>query len=124
MATVTPTTQNGLGSGDGSVVLFTWALTSTNTDGAPVQMPEWADVTWTFSGTWGGATAAVEGGNDGSAFMALSNAAGGTAATASANKCMTIIERPLHVRPNLTTAGSGAAITAIATMRRANPLRQ
>jgi hypothetical protein len=37
---------------------------------------------------------------------------------------MSIIERPLYVRPNLTTAGSGAAITAIATLRRANPMRQ
>jgi hypothetical protein len=123
MATVIPTVTNNVGSGDGSIVQFTYALTSTNTDGAPIALPEWADVCWTFTGTWGGATAAVEGSNDGATFMALANAAGGAAATASANKCMTIIENPLSTRPNLTTAGSGAAITAIATLRRANPLR-
>lgn len=123
MATVTPTPINGAGSGDGSIVQFSYDLTTANADGAPFQLPEYADVCWTFTGTWGGATAAVEGSNDGTNWVPLSNAAGGSAATATANKGMTIIERPLYMRPNLTTPGTGAAIKAIATLRRANPMR-
>ena len=123
MTTAAAAFSNDVGARDGSVVQFTWALTSTNTDGGLIKFPEWADVCFTFTGTWGGATAAVEGSNDGTTWLPLSNAAGGAAATATANKAMTVIERPLYMRPNLTTAGGGAVLTAIATLRRAQPLR-
>lgn len=124
MATVTPTLPESA-IGDGSVKVFTWALTSTNVDGAPVRLPEWADLTWTATGTWGGATLKVQGSADGSTFVTtgLSNAAGGTEASASADKVFTTIERPLYVRPILTTAGSGATVTVQLMARRAQPLR-
>ena len=123
MATVTPTYNGSVSSQDGSVVQWTWTLTTANTDGAPFEYTEYADVCFTATGTWGGATMTIEGSNDASTFMALSNAAGGTAATATANKAVTIIERPRYMRPNLTTAGTGASVTVICTARRANPLR-
>lgn len=123
MATVTPTVNNDVGSGDGSAKTFSWSLTSTNTDGAPIEWVEWADRTFTATGTWGGATLTIEGSGDGTTWVALNNAAGGAAATATANKAMAIIEIPRYVRPNLTTAGVGAAVTVILTARRANPLR-
>lgn len=123
MSSVTPTSNRDIGSGDGSVVLFNWALTTANTDGLPFEFTEYADVCFSATGTWGGATMAVEGSNDGATWVGLNNAAGGAAATATANKIMTIIERPRYIRPNLTTAGTGAAVTVIATLRRANPLR-
>lgn len=124
MATVNPT-MPASASGDGSVKIYQWALTSTNTDGAPVAFPEWADVTWHFFGTWGGATAKVQGSADGSTFYAtgLSNAAGGAEGTASADKIYTTIERPLYMRPNLTTAGAGATITVTAVARRTSSMR-
>jgi len=56
MATVTPTVTRGLGDGDGSLIQYQWTLTSANSDGAGIQCPEWADVTWVATGTWGGAT--------------------------------------------------------------------
>ena len=123
MATVTPTHNKDVGSGDGSAVTFTWALTTANTDGAPIEWVEWADRTFTATGTWGGATLTIEGSGDGTTWVALNNAAGGTAATATANKGMAIIEIPRYVRPNLTTPGTGATITVTLTARRANPLR-
>ena len=124
MATVNPT-QPESASGDGSVKVFQWTLTSTNVDGAPMKLPEYVDITWTATGTWGGATLKTQGSADGSTFVTtgLSNAAGGSEATASADKIFTTIERPLFVRPILTTAGSGATVVVTAVCRR-NDIRQ
>lgn len=86
-------------------------------------MPEWSGRTWQASGTWGGATLAFEGSNDGATWFALTNAAGGAAATLTANGGLSTNELPLYVRPNLTTVGSGASLTVTCLMRRANPMR-
>jgi len=123
MATVTPTVSRDVGERDGSVVLWTWALATANVDGFPLEWSEWADRTFTASGTWGGATLSIEGSNDGTNFFTLSNAAGGTAATFTADGCKTIIETPRWARPKLTTAGSGATVTVTLCARRQTPLR-
>ena len=125
MATVTPTPSRDIGSGDGSVISFTWVLTSANADGTPFDFAEHADVTWTATGTWGGATLKVQGSADGSTFVTtgLSNAAGGAEASAASDKHFTTIERPRYLRPILTTVGAGATITVTALARRATPLR-
>lgn len=123
MATVTPTVTYP-GNGDGSVILYSWALTTANPDGAPVQGPEWADRTWTATGTWGGATMAPQGNNDGGAsWMPLSNASGGADVAATANDVFSTVELPLFVRPNLTVVGAGATITVTLLARRATPMR-
>lgn len=123
MATVTPVVNNDIGSGDGSAKTFSWALTTANFDGAPIEWVEWADRCFTATGTWGGATLAIEGSGDGTNWLPLNNAAGGTAATATANKAMQIIEVPRYVRPNLTTVGAGAVLTVMLTARRSNGMR-
>ena len=124
MATVNPT-QPERASGDGSVKVFQWTLTSTNADGAPMKLPEYVDITWSATGTWGGATLKAQGSADGSTFVAtgLSNAAGGSEASANTDKVFTTIERPLFVRPILTTAGAGATVVVTAVCRR-NDIRQ
>lgn len=116
MATVNPTITDI--SGNGQVYKFTWALTSTNTDGKPIgpQYSEFADRTVYFTGTWGGATAAWEGG-DNSTWLALTDGQG-NAISKTANAIETVVEIPEYSRPNLTTAGSGATITATLIMRR------
>ena len=81
MPTVNPSYTTDLGDSDGSLKLYTWLLTSANADGAPVQANQWADRTFQATGTFGGATCAVEGSNDGVSWFTLSNAAGATAAT-------------------------------------------
>lgn len=123
MATVVPTdptSGTGTASGDGTVKVFQWAITSDNADGYPIRIPEWADVTWTATGTWGGATLKVQGSADGSTFVTtgLNSAAGGAEATAAADKVFTVIERPLFMRPILTTVGVGATVTVTAVCRR------
>lgn len=109
--------------GDGSVVLYTWNLTSANADGAPIQAPEWADRTWQAQGTWGGATLTLQGSNDGSNWFTLSNAAGAAAVTLTASAGVATIELPLYVRPNLTTPGTGATVAVTLLARRSNPMR-
>lgn len=126
MATVTPTFNALVSAGDGSVVTFTWVLTSTDADGAAFSYAEWADVTFIARGTWGGATLKVQGSADGTNFVTaagLNSAAGGTEFTATTDKIAVILERPLYVRPILTTVGAGASVTVTAVCRRANPLR-
>ena len=115
MATVTPTVVDI--SKDDRVIMITWALTSANTDGAPAEWCQFADRTVTFTGTWGGATAALEGSNDGSTWIGLADVQG-TAITATANKIETAVELTRYVRPNLTTAGVGATVSATLIMRR------
>lgn len=122
MATVTPTVTK-VGDQDDSAVLFSWSLTSTNTDGAYVEWVQWADRCFQAAGTWGTATLTLQGSNDGTNWFTLSNAAGGTAATFTADGGKTVIELPRYARPNLTTPGSGAAITVTLLGRRAQPLR-
>lgn len=131
MATVTPTVTRDVGERDGTAVQWTWTLTSANPDGAPLEWTEWADRTFTATGTWGAATLSIQGTNDtpaniaaGSAtWFTLSNAAGATAATATADKIMAIIETPRYIRPNLTVVGAGATITVALLGRRHSPVR-
>jgi hypothetical protein len=117
------TTNTNIGNGDGSLILNTWSLTTADPTGDAVSSAEWADRTWQYSGTWGGATLTLQGSNDKSNWFTLDNAAGGTALTATANGGAASVELPLWVRPNLTTPGTGATVTVTALFRRAQPLR-
>lgn len=122
MATVNPTVTTDV-TGDGSVAQFVWALTTANTDGLPVEWVSYSDRTFSAVGTWGGATVTIEGSNDGTNWVPLSDAAGAADATATANKAMTVVELTRYVRPNLTVPGTGAAVTVALIARRANPMR-
>ena len=125
MATVT--INNKAGAGDGSSVSFQWTLTTADATGDGIEFMEWADVTWLFDGqaTWGGATAKIQGSADNVTWVTtgLNAAAGGAEATASADKVLTIIERPRFIRPKLTTGGTLATVIVTALARRATPLR-
>ncbi len=120
---VDPTVSRDLSNGDGSVVLASWSLTTANPTGTGLEWTEWADRTFQVAGTFGGATLTLEGSNDGTNWATLSNAAGGTAATFTTAGIKTVIELPRYVRPNLTTVGVGATLTATLVARRANPMR-
>ena len=123
MATVTPTASRDVGERDGSSISWSYAITTANPDGAPMEWSEWADRTWTASGTWGGATLTIEGSNDGVTWFPLTNASGGAAATFTANGCKTVVETPRFGRPNLTVVGAGATITVILHARRNTGMR-
>jgi hypothetical protein len=98
-----------------------WVLTTANTDGVALEMTQFTDLCWQVSGI--GATGAVcnpQGSNDGTTWANLTNAAGGAAATFSADGLKQTIERPRYVRAALTTPGAAATITVTLLLRR-NP---
>jgi hypothetical protein len=111
---VTPTTSER----PGFTSLTTWALTSANATGVGVQIPGAADRSIQFSGTWGSATAALEGSNDSTTgsdgtWGPLTSASSGAAITATADANIAqVVENPLWVRAKLTTAGTLATVTA------------
>ena len=108
---------------NGAVTQYLWELTSDDHTGDPVKGVDFADRTVTAVGTWGGASVTIEGSNDGEHWMPLSDAAGAADAIASSNKAITIVELTRFIRPRLTTAGTGAAITVCMLSRNAQPLR-
>ena len=116
MATVQPTiTEIG---GNAQVFKVTWALTTADHTGAPIsdRFAEFADRTIYFLGTWGGATAAAEGG-DGTTYVALTDPQGNSVSK-TADGIEVITEIPQFTRPRLTTVGVGATVTATVIMRR------
>lgn len=130
MAVVNPTgpVQLGVGQADGSVQMWTWVLTTADTTGEAIEIPEWSDRTWSFkSSATGSATAAIQGSNTNveADFAPQSNAAGNAAiTTTSVPICVAVIENPRFARPKLTTAGTAATWTITLCARRANPMRQ
>ena len=112
MAASTPTINQNIKPGDGSVVLSTWTLTTADPEGGWFEWAQWADRCGTAFGTWGGATLTWQGSNDGTNAFTLSNAAGGTAATQTADGGKQLLELPLYVRPKLTSVGVGATVVA------------
>lgn len=118
-------TESNVGDGYSGAILYTWLLTTANPIGVAVgpEIIQHTDLCWHAVGTWGGATAAIEGSNtDVTAnYGAMTNASGGTAITWTANGApKQQIERPAFVRPNLTTVGVGATVTVTLLARR-NP---
>lgn len=129
MALVTPTSQD-IGDGYGNTVLYTWVLTTADTTGVALgpEIVQHTDLCWHASGTWGGATAATQGSNTNTdaLFGATKNAAGGSAITftADAGSPANQLEKPLYVRPKLTTAGAGATVTVTLLVRRNQLVRK
>lgn len=117
MATVNPTITD-ISNGNGQVKKVTWALTSANADGAPLgpQFAEYADRTVYVLGTWGGATAVIQGG-DGSTWLSLTDPQG-NAISKSADAIEVVTEMPEYTRPYLSTPGAGATLTVTMIMRR------
>lgn len=114
--------------GDGSVIVWQWTLTSANPIGEAVMLPEWADRTWSVSVTAAGtATLKFEGSNTNvtADFATMHDAAiPATSSWTTGPQCVTTVENPLYVRPNLTTPGTGATWVITLCARRANPMRQ
>lgn len=121
MATVTPTVNNDVAGDGGSVVQYTWVLTTADSDGAPAQLPAYPDRTWTATGTFGGGTFAPQGSNDATNWFGLSDMASAPIGLTAAGMEQTL-ERSRWVRPFL-TGSAGATVTVILVACRDNPLR-
>lgn len=105
--TITPT--------PGFSSLAVWALTTANpnvdTDRGYISIPGARDRSIQVFGTFGGATVAVVGSNDGVNWNTLHDESG-VALTFTATDAHAIVENFLYISCGLSTAGTGAAITA------------
>ena len=97
----------------GRSVLHTWNLTTADPTGDLVSNPGAADRSIQFvAGTAGSATVALQGSNDGTNWIALTDGQG-NAISFTASGVEMVAENMLHYRAILTTAGSGAVWTAL-----------
>ncbi len=104
--------------GDRGVVMVTWPLTTADATGDPVAWYDWADRSITFIGaTWGGAVAALEGSNDGTNWVPITDVQG-TAITKNVNGIEAAVELTRFVRAKLTTGGTSAVVSAQLIMRK------
>ncbi len=105
-------------SGNGQVFKAVWTLTTADHTGVALggKYAEFADRTVYMLGTWGGATAALEGG-DGSTYVALSDPQGNAIAK-TVDAIEVVTEVPEFIRPRLSTAGTGATVVVTLIMRR------
>ena len=136
MPLVVPTVTNTLAQsqGDGSIILWTWILTTANPIGLPIGIPEWSDRTWSFldgaSDVAGAATCNIIGANSIQNLSAvnngnrLNNAAGGAPIIVTAIGTATVIENPLYMAPALSVPGTAAVWTINLLIRRPAAIRQ
>ena len=90
--------------------MFTYAMTTADHTSVAFEWCNYADRSVTLIGTWGGATAVIEGSNDGSNFIALADPQGG-AISKPGDSIEAILELTRYVRVRLSTVGAGATIT-------------
>ncbi len=112
MASPTTTDING----DRSSMLITWTLTTADHTGDPVSWADWADRSVMMTGTWGGATAVLEGANV-ATYLSITDPQGNAIST-NADKLEACTEVTRFVRPRLSTVGSGATVVVTLLMRR------
>lgn len=118
MATVSFTKADypGIKGGDKEVALFTWTpITNTNADGAPVSLPWATKATFQVYGTFGGATVAMQGSNDGTNWVGLTIFSTGAALSFAAAGMLSSAEFPLYIRPFL-SGGAASSVTVTALL--------
>jgi len=123
MATIAPAVSNlNVGGGDGSVCKVTWTpVTEADTCG-PVDLTAFADKSIQVTGTFGGASVALQGSNDaGTNFLPLNDATGTVIAITTA-KIKEVLEMTEQVKP-VATGGTGQSLTVVILARRATPMR-
>lgn len=96
---------------DGKVLKIVWTLTSADAtgDSASHHLLDYPHRTVYFLGTWGGATAVLEGG-DGTTSVGLTDPQGNAISKTADGIEGPVQERPEFIRPRLSAAGVGATI--------------
>uniref|UniRef100_A0A6M3IMA3 Uncharacterized protein n=1 Tax=viral metagenome TaxID=1070528 RepID=A0A6M3IMA3_9ZZZZ len=104
--------------GNKGVIIFKWTpLTSTNTTGNPIEVPEYTDKTVQVYGTFDSGTVTIQGSNDveGSPTYFTLNDPSSAALTFTSARGEAILENPRIIQPVLSGAGGTASITVIIT---------
>lgn len=111
MATVSPTVADvPVNGNNGKAKVATWtAITTTNTVGAIVSLPNCNHATIQLTGTFGAAaTIVMEGSNNGTTFFTLTNTANTALSSLTAAAGHEVSEHPLFYRPRLASGGDGS----------------
>ena len=96
--------------------IHTWNLTSADPTGDAIELPMASDRTIQFTGTWGTATAGIEGSLDGVTFLPLTDPSS-TVISKTANSIEAVLENVRYIRPVLSTPGAGATVKAVLMSR-------
>lgn len=85
-----------------------WDMVTGDTTGDAAEFPDQTDAVVTLTGTWGGGTIVIEGSNDGTTYVTVTDPQG-NAISKTANALEQITEVPRYLRPAL-SGGSGVAV--------------
>lgn len=121
MAVIAPTIVDIGLTGSGYVFQVIWAAVTENDSCRAVQYPEYADKSIQVSGTFGGASVALHGSNDGTNFAALNDASGTVIAITTA-KIKAVLENTFQIKPVI-TGGAAQSLNVSMLIHISNPLR-
>lgn len=121
MATIAPTVTL-VGNQDGSIKRFTWTPVTENDTCAAVSCPGLADKSIQVFGTFGSATVALHGSNDGGTTFAALNIPAGTAIGITAAGIKAVLENTEQIKPVI-TGGTSQSLTIVVLARLANTMR-
>lgn len=124
MAAIVPTVTDVSAKADGSALLYVWSpVTSAGSDTCVAAMlPDHVDKSIHVSGTFGGASVAVNGSNNGGASYAALNDPFGNVIAIAAEKIKAVRENTVYTQP-AATGGSGQTLKISMLFLLRNPLR-
>lgn len=112
---VTAFARTDLGNG---VLLFSWLAVPNANTGTPISVPDYADITVYFGGTFtGGGTVSLKGSLDGTNYVVLTDPQG-NAITKTAEAIEAATENCRYLRPEVTAGGGSTAINIYVMCRR------
>jgi hypothetical protein len=114
MATIVPIRSDFAPVFGNQAVVFTWTLAQGD-DGLPISGPGWADRSFQIGGTFGGATALIEGSNDGGSNYVTLNDPFGNPLTTLIPILKAVTEITALIRPRL-TGGDGTTSVVISAI--------
>lgn len=122
MATINPVILDVSDKGDGSTKTVIWTPVTESDTCAAVSLPELTDKSIHVSGTFGSASVAVKGSNNGGASFASLNDPTGTVIAISGEAIKAVLENTLLVQP-VASGGSGQTLKISMLFHMNNPFR-
>lgn len=101
------------------VITVTWSSIASGDTCSPATMYAYPDKTATLAGTFTTGTVTLQGSNDDTNYFSLVDAQGNAIAAATGGKMEAVLENPLYIKPAVTTAATGMAVTTIIVGRSA-----
>lgn len=122
MAEIVPTITE-IGRGAGNCIRAVWTPVTENDTCRALYYPNFNDKSVQVLGTFGGATIAVHGSNDGGTTYAALNDPTGTAIGITSAKIKAVLENTEFVKPVI-SGGSSQSVTIAMMIHQIQPLRQ